>query len=582
MSDSVEINLSTPDKFNIIEDIIKKKRKNKDFLHLTYQAYKISSILKNQVLVISESLKNSSNVSIFDHQILAAKKILFDFNGTGMLADEVGLGKTIEAGIILKELIVTGRINNALILTPPSLVPQWKDELSTKFDLEFLSHLDDDFKGFSSHNYVVASLSTALQPKNLNSVYGKTWDIVLVDEAHSLKNSETQKHIFVKNIPKKKLILLTATPVQNNLKELYNLMDLLQPGILGNWKEFKRIYVDSTDLRKVNPITKDYLQELISDLVIRNTRKEVGEYIKFTNRIANTHIVYPSADERKLYTSITAKIRNLYQSNSSPLVLMGYQKNISSSTYSTKNALKTMKTSEIISSDEYDEFMDMANKSSVDCKMNHLLNIIKNNGSKFLIFCEYIATQNYIFDCLTDAGLDVEIFNGTMDPSQKKEAVNNFKNNVQILISTGAGGEGQNLQFCSNIVNYDLPWNPMNVEQRIGRVHRIGQKRDVQIHNYAVKNTIEEYILDLLYTKIELFTLTLGELDVMFENLSPNEITQKFFKQYMNSVNAEEIKNKFTVLGNEWKKNKSLVQDTVSTFNQNVFKNFSLGSVENG
>ena len=167
-----------------------------------------------------------------------------------------------------------------------------------------------------------------------------------------------------------------------------------------------------------------------------------------------------------------------------------------------------------------------------------------------------------------------------MSPEAKNVSVDSFRNEKQILISTGAGGEGQNFQFCHNIVNYDLPWNPMKVEQRIGRVHRIGQKNDVNIHNYAIKDTIEAYILQLLYTKIELFTLTLGELDVMFEEISSAEITKRFFRDYMTAKNDDEARNKFSVLSKEWKKNKEHVINVVNSLNKKVFENFDLGSLK--
>ena len=147
------------------------------------------------------------------------------------------------------------------------------------------------------------------------------------------------------------------------------------------------------------------------------------------------------------------------------------------------------------------------------------------------------------------------------------------------MISTGAGGEGQNFQFCHNIVNYDLPWNPMRVEQRIGRVHRIGQTENVHIYNYALRGTIEAYILELLFTKIQLFNMALGELDLIFEDSTNEGLQEKWFKEYMTGKNEEEIKNKFSSLGKNWKQNKEKILDTVNEFNNDVFNNFDLSAI---
>ena len=572
----------TPDKYYILDSFYQKKTGNSEYLELTLDAFRLESAIQNQELAIIESLKNNTNVSVFDHQILAAKKMINEFGCTGLLADEVGLGKTVEAGIIIKELLVTGIINNVLILTPPSLVPQWQAELSDKFNLDFIKQIDDDrFINCGVHDFLVMSHSSAIQSKNEILLNQKTWDLVVVDEAHSMKNAETIKHKMVKNLMKKRLLLLSATPIQNDLKELYNMIELLHPSLLGTWKEFKRKFVQDKNIREINPTHRLILQDIISDLIIRNTRKEVSKYIDFTKRIPNNHILEPKTNEKLLYDLVTEKLRELYLSGScGEMIVMSYQKYISSSTAATKQAVNRMKKSNLISSDEYDEFINHANSIEIDSKMEHILKIIQKDKSKFLIFCEFYATQNYIAKVLEDHGFLTTLFNGTMTPEEKISSVNSFKQDVQILISTGAGGEGQNLQFCHNIVNYDLPWNPMKVEQRIGRVHRIGQKHDVNIHNYAIDGTIEAYILELLYVKIELFTLAIGDMDVMFEGISSGDITKSFFDDYMKSKNEDDLKNKFTVLGEEWKTNRGYVSDVVHTFNKNVFKNFDLGSVE--
>ena len=575
------IQIKFPDKFGINEKLRQSKIHNPEFLELTLRSYEILSLLKNKKLSITESLRTNKNVSIFDHQILAAQRIKNELGGTALLADEVGLGKTIEACIIIKEFLTTDLAKKVLILAPPSLLPQWKDELASKFNLDFIDQQNDPrFIDVFSHDLLLMSHASASYPEKNQALQEIFWDIVVVDEAHSMKNSATRKHQLVKNLPKRHLLLLSATPIQNNLEELFNMMELLHPGYLGTWKQFEEKYALGKNSRSINPIFKNQLQDILSNLILRTTRNEVRNYIKFTDRIPKTNILQPSEKEICLYTEITDIIRDLYSNNYNSLALMTYQRLASSSTEASKRALYKMKMNNIIGTEKYDELNSLANSIYVDSKLEDILNHIKNDSSKFLIFTEFYATQDYIAKNLEKNGFSISLFNGKMTPDEKHESVNQFKNDSQIMISTGAGGEGQNFQFCHNIVNYDLPWNPMRVEQRIGRVHRIGQTNDVIIFNYALKGTIEAYILELLFTKIQLFNMALGELDLMFEDSANQELQETWFREYMTSKDEIEIQNKFSSLGEDWKKNKAKIQETVNEFNNDVFNNFDLSAIK--
>ena len=490
------------------------------------------------------------------------------------------MGKTIEACIVIKEFLITGLAKKVLILTPPSLLPQWQDELASKFNLDFINQQDSTkFVDVFSHDLLLMSHSSASYPEKAKVLQEVFWDLVIVDEAHSMKNSITKKHQLVKNLSKRHLLLLSATPIQNNLEELYNMVELLHPGYLGTWNQFKEKYSLGKNFRSINPAFKNELQNILSKLIIRTTRKEVRNYIKFTDRIPNTNILEPSEKESQLYNAITGIIRTLYQNNHNSLALMTYQRLASSSTDSTKRALFKMKMNHVIDSERYVELMNLANGIEFDSKFAHVLDLIKNDSSKFLIFTEFYATQDYIANNLKEQGYSVTLFNGKMSPDEKYAAVKEFRNESQIMISTGAGGEGQNFQFCHNIVNYDLPWNPMRVEQRIGRVHRIGQTENVNIYNYALKGTIEAYILELLFTKIQLFNMALGELDLIFEDSANQGLQESWFKEYMTGKNEEDIQNKFSSLGESWKQNKEKIRETVSEFNDAVFDNFDLSAI---
>ena len=574
------VNLQYLDRFGVKNKIRRLEFDKKTSLDNLLKAYEIIVSQHSKGLTTLKSLK--SKISIFDHQIMAAKRVKNSLNGRALLADEVGLGKTIEAGILIKEYYVTGLVKTALILVPPSLVGQWKDEMKSKFDLNFVTNKDDtQFQGYDQHPMLISSLSSAHISKNASELNSIDWDMVIIDEAHRLKNSKTKAHQFVKELPKKFLLLLSATPVQNNLKELYNLIDLIRPGHLGTWNDFKIKYLQETNGRSIKMQNRNKLQDLLSQIVIRTTRDEVKAYIEFTDRIPKTHILESTALEKELYSETTEYVRNLYGGNGMILPLMLLQRQLSSSTASTIQALRRKIEKSPGDSEVIERLISISEKIKTDSKMTKLKEIVANDSeSKFLIFTEFRDTQNYIYESLEGEKFSVVKFNGQMSTSERDTAVNKFKNDAQIMVATEAGGEGKNFQFCHNVINYDLPWNPMRVEQRVGRVHRIGQNEDVVIHNFAIQGTIEEYVLKLLYEKVNLFKMTIGELDLLFGDLDPTKLESTIFESYMTSIKKDDIENKFSALGKEWTKNKKKSEETVNEFNPEVFSNFNLSSLE--
>ena len=197
------------DNFGIKNKLRDNTTNNSNFLDLTLKSYEIMDHMKKQNLSIIKSLKINGNVNIFDHQILAAQKIKNELGGTAMLADDVGLGKTVEAGIVIKEYLTTGLAKKILILTPPSLSLQWQDELLSKFNLDFVTNQNDDrFVDLMSHDLLIMSHSAAISPNNVLALQASYWDIIVVDEAHSMKNSQTRKHNLVKNLSKRNLFFI--------------------------------------------------------------------------------------------------------------------------------------------------------------------------------------------------------------------------------------------------------------------------------------------------------------------------------------------------------------------------------------
>ena len=237
----------------------------------------------------SSALPLVRDIELLEHQIRTAKTVLRRFRGRAMLCDEVGLGKTIEAGLVLSELMIRGLARSVLVLVPPSLIEQWQGEMRRKFSIELISHDDPAFRerrtdAWNEFDRVIASIHTAKREPHRSSILARRWDMVIVDEAHHLRNRNTQTWKFASEIQKQFILLLTATPVQNNLEELFNLVTLLEPGLLSTARQFQRHFVDKRD--KLTPRNVDELHGLLAEVMIRNRRSTVG--LQFTRRWAKT------------------------------------------------------------------------------------------------------------------------------------------------------------------------------------------------------------------------------------------------------------------------------------------------------
>lgn len=570
---------------------------SKIFYDLHKRAIEISLIDNFEKLIALDNVK----VKLFPHQIDTAFTVVNKLKLSALLADEVGLGKTIEAGIIIKELICRGLIKKMLILVPASLTTQWQEELKVKFNENFVR--SDEFRTndfWSREDKIIASIDTAKQPKNASIIKEINWDLMIIDEAHKLKNDETINYQFVEKIPKKYFFMLTATPMQNNLKELYNMFSLLKPGLLGTMNQFNNKFME--DLRTAK--NQEELQSLLKEVMIRNRRRDVN--IKFPERIVPDPIAFElSKEEMDLYNELERFIRAHYSAGVA-LILMILQRVATSSTFAISHTLKKMIESQTdkkeykLEEGEYEEGIielekelkkvkfdvdwlkrlhKQADSIKENTKGNELLKYVNKylKNEKILIFTSFRRTQDYISNLLTKAGYNCTIFNGSMNWAEKDKAVEDFKGNAQIMISTEAGGEGRNLQFSHIMVNYDLPWNPMKIEQRIGRIHRLKQEHDVLIINFSSKGTIEEYILELLYKKIKLFEVVIGELDTILSNVvgTPASFEKTIMEIIVKSKDKTEMKDMFGKLALDVDKGKN-VYEKVKKFDGKVFENFDL------
>ncbi len=499
-----------------------------------------------------------------------------------LLADEVGLGKTIEVGMILKEMHYRETDDSVLILTPAQLAKQWQGELLEKFGLEFVCNYDDEFQGFDAHNRIIASIDTAKSDRHRTTVLARDWDVLVMDEAHYVKNEETDRYDLIDELTYDYAFFLTATPIQNQLTDLYNIVSLLRPGLFGSRDTFHQYFINSNQETLVN---RDELQRRLGQVMIRNRREETN--IDFTDRIIDTRTFEPSEDEKELYNEVTDYVRGAYsQDQGQKLVLMLLQKEVVSSPAALEGTIQKQlhEQNELTHREELETIQDKIDSIETVTKQERLFDIVEEarehvEMGRVIVFTQFRATQRQVLEGLQEEGYTTHAFHGGHSSQEKEEIVEDFQENGGVLVSTDAMNEGRNLQFCNIMVNYDLPWNPMKVEQRIGRIHRIGQKREVYIFNMALNDTIEEYVLDKLYHKIDLFQQTVGELSTILTRLEETgtNFEDEIFERLVDADSEVELENDFDAMAINLEEQQDLSQK-VEQFNSGVFESFDLGA----
>ena len=470
------------------------------------------------------------DVELLDHQTRTVRVVLNRLHGRALLCDEVGLGKTVEAGMILLELVMRGLVRRTLILTPPSLVEQWQSELSRKFGLDSITYDDPGFRqeglaAWDQYERIVASYHTAKREPHRAAILEQEWDIVIVDEAHHFRNRTTALWQMAAKLKRQYMLLLTATPVQNNLEDLFNLVGLIQPELLSTARAFQNQFVDRRD--KLSPRNVDQLHGLLTEVMIRNRRATVGRALP--HRFVRTESVTLSDTERTLYSAVSDLVRTRLRSTTTPkrahlnkMTLLTLQKALGSSSPAAAPMLERLAGDTQFSAEEQGQWKALATLASQleqHTKVERLLEIVRDLPDKVVIFTQFRDTQMLLQQSLSAAGESVVVFHGSLSRLQKEEAIRQFRGETRILISTDAGSEGRNLQFCNVICNFDLPWNPMKIEQRIGRLSRIGQTRDVHVINLVAGETLESALLYLLDAKIAMFELVIGEIDMILGNV---------------------------------------------------------------
>ncbi|MBT2685661.1 SNF2-related protein [Bacillus sp. ISL-37] len=507
-----------------------------------WELYKLAvEIEKHTIIPEFEGLQAPAHLpelTPLPHQLEVAKQVVENMNGKAILADEVGLGKTIEAGLILKEYMIRGLVKKVLILVPASLVSQWAMELNTKFHIPAIAQKKSYV--WEQCDVVVSSIDTAKRAPHKDIINNLNYDLIIIDEAHKLKNNKTKNYEFVQNLKKRFCLLLTATPIQNRIEEIFNLVSLLKPGHLGSESVFYDKY--KKDARSVND--DEHLRELVNKVMIRNRRSDTG--IEWTKRHVETIPIHFSEEERALYDSVQSLRGSEAGLSSSQFSLMTLQREACSSReavfYTLRNMLQKQENPSVGFQNTIAQLIKRVEAVTKNSKAEKALELIKQIDDKVIIFTEYRATQLYLQWFLKQHGITSVPFRGGFKRGKKDWMRELFQKNVQVLIATEAGGEGINLQFCSYIINFDLPWNPMRLEQRIGRIHRLGQEKDVKIYNFATKDTVEEHVLKLLYEKINLFEKVIGELDDILTKLEFGNIEDHLTDIFGKSNSEGEIR----------------------------------------
>ena len=538
------------------------------------------------------------------YQLHVVRQVLHEKRPAAILADEVGLGKTIEAGLILKELLVRDLARSALIIAPKALLPQWQEELRERFDEDFVLTDEKRFRGFASEERLICSFQQFVRA--FDHIQARAWDCLIVDEAHLLANPDSKRRRRAAELRARWRLLLTATPIQNKITDLYSLVDLARPGRLGTLRQFiAEFAADPATCRAVIPAKAEHLRAVAHEVMCRTHRAETG--IAFAPRTVETYRIQAGPEEEAINRDVTSYLRALYRRgialagalnppssgstsgaakhgartaprsaqppnsllppgepahtvNRAALIreIIALQQSLSSSPRAIAASLRARAERH---PDERATLMDLVTRCerTPSAKEQLLLDTLQPLGAEpVLIFTLRLETARRLREVLAAHGRSAECYVGELSGDQRRALVQRFnRGDLGALIATDAGAEGLNLQErCRVVFNYDLHWNPMKMEQRIGRVHRLGQTRPVKVANFALAGSIDDYVLNLLYQKIDLFTMTIGALETVLADVREGEldVEQRILDLLLSGEDHDAISSGMTALENEMRK----------------------------
>ena len=496
-------------------------------------------------------------VTLMPFQQKTVDKVINEMNNRAIIADEVGLGKTIEAGEILWQKIKDDENANILIVAPKAVLTQWQGEMKHKFGLEF--ELEENIKNklfsLTSKVRILVSGSRFSRMKEHDPILRKKWSMLVVDEAHRFSHSTSQMNKNLKKVDKQSIILLTATPLQNNLSEVFELVNLVNPGILGrNIKDFVDVYAIDREARVIKGSMVDVFKNKVKKCIVRTTRKESG--VEFAKRNVHSLQLEPTPEEKKIIEGLFDIGRELIKSGELREVLgfstFSMHLSLSSHPLALRDFLiKKGLDTKYTKINKYVQSIERIEKSTKEIALEELIR--KEPNDQFLIFVERLTTGRRLVSNLAEKFGKSNFYHGGLNTLQRKNMIKEFQDNeIKYLICTSAGSEGLNLQNCHNLINYDLHWNPLRIEQRIGRVHRYGQENTVNIFNLSVKGTIEDSIISKIYDKILLFEMSLGDMDAIYSVYSEeNDILEEINRIVNTSENFDEVHEKSNYLAGQ-------------------------------
>lgn len=544
----------------------------------------------------------SSGIIPLPHQLHVLDRALETRSIRYILADEVGLGKTIEAGMIIKELKTRGLIERILVVCPTGLVSQWSVEMQEKFHEKFQVILPSDFdtiRRLTDNEDVYGQFDQVISPmdsikplekhagwsdervekynqERIEAIINSGWDLIIIDEAHRVAGSSSDvaryKLGYLLSQASPYLLLLTATPHNGKTEPFLRLIRLLDEQAFPNYKSIVKEQVAPYLIRSEKREAIDnngnllfkkrytHLVELHWDerhSLQRQLYEMVSSYVSKTydkarrNRKKNMCLIFLMIIMQRMVTSSTAAVRQSLERRLHVLLEEETRANtmseadlderdIEDGDADAMEAISLDRTAEI---EELKMIISTAKQAEFqhhDVKVDALFDTIdalqsEDPAQKIILFTEFVGTQAYLKELLESRGYSVSILNGSMDIEERNNALNEFKTNTSIFISTDAGGEGLNLQFANIIINYDLPWNPMKIEQRCGRADRIGQQRDVHIYNMIVRDTVESRVREVLEEKLSVIMKELG-VDKYSDVLDSEVAECDFTDAYMNSI----------------------------------------------
>ncbi len=526
------------DPFGIKERIKAKNFSKFQKFQLNLEAHKIKHMGKIDQLIALDALR--TKLIPYNFQMQTALQVINDMNANAILADEVGLGKTIEAGLIMKELLLREEINSILIISPKSLLSQWKTEMAEKFGENFsIANIPREHVKIETDDRIICSHN--LLARKIDQFASRTWDLIVVDEAHAFRNTHSKGRGCIANLKKNHFLLLTATPLCNKLTDLYSIVDLIQPGILDSERAFISRFAEDAKSRILKEEEASQLRQSLRDVMCRTRREQTG--IPFTKRCVESRTLEANESEREFIDQATEYLRDMSKnhfktietlmaenpnrkisaSQSNAILVfqaVTLQQSFSSSPSAAIESLKKRQLRFPSEAQVTSHLIEMATKVK-SAKMELLRNVLKEiPNEQAIIFCSRKITTHKLKEMLDQDFGRAAVYLGDMDQNDRDKVVESFKKGeTKYLVATDAAAEGLNLQNCCIMFNYDLHWNPMKIEQRIGRIHRFKQDRDVTVFNLSVKDTIDDYVLHILYQKIELFTMTIGKMETVLAEL---------------------------------------------------------------